>query len=446
MPTRCCVPGCSVSGGHKFPSNPELCLKWRVALKRSDPTKGLWKPGKHDIVCHQHFTVNDYKETLLGDRSRLKVDAVPSVFSFRPKINIVSPRALRMQSRKAMSVDTALNQGVQQEVEIESTSNSTDISLPSEPDVHVPKDMQIQCELLGRYSIERFMDNPKAVSFYTGFKSYEHFMFLFHALGPAAYELKYKCSTLHPSDQLFITLIKLRCAKEDVELSLLFDLSVSTIARIFNTWINFLYFQLNELNIWPSRDIVDKHMPVDFHRKFPRTRVILDATEIPIQKSQDVNIQSVTWSSYKHKNTVKTMVGCTPRGAISYISDCYGGSTSDRQIIEDSSLLDNTRFESGDSIMADRGIMVQDLFANNDVYVNTPTMLKGKSQLEPEEIVRDRRVASKRIHIERVIGLAKRFKILKSELPNTKLSLNNRIVFVCFALTNFKNAIVDKFA
>ncbi|XP_063408734.1 uncharacterized protein LOC134692214 [Mytilus trossulus] len=187
-------------------------------------------------------------------------------------------------------------------------------------------------------------------------------------------------------------------------------------------------------------------MPVDFKRKFPRTRVIFDATQIPIQKSQDVNIQSVNWSSYKHKNTVKTMVGCTPRGAISYISDCYGGSTSDRQIIEDSRLSDNTRFESGDSIMADRGIMVQDLFANNDVYVNTPTMLKGKLQLEPEEIVRDRRVASKRIHIERVIGLAKRFKILKSELPNTKLSLSNRIVFVCFALTNFKNAIVDKFA
>ena len=41
-------------------------------------------------------------------------------------------------------------------------------------------------------------------------------------------------------------------------------------------------------------------------------------------------------------------------------------------------------------------------------------MLKGKTQLHvaPEEIVRYRRVASKGIHIERVIGLVKRFKIL----------------------------------
>ena len=38
--------------------------------------------------------------------------------------------------------------------------------------------------------------------------------------------------------------------------------------------------------------------------------------------------------------------------------------------------------------MADRGIMVQDLFACKNVYVNTPTMLKGKHQLELETVVK----------------------------------------------------------
>lgn len=56
----------------------------------------------------------------------------------------------------------------------------------------------------------------------------------------------------------------------------------------------------------------------------------------------------------------------------------------------------------------------QDLFANNDVQVNTPTFLKGKSKLDAHEVVHDRRVASKRIHVERVIGLAKRYKILNN--------------------------------
>lgn len=139
---------------------------------------------------------------------------------------------------------------------------------------------------------------------------------------------------------------------------------------------------------------------------------------------------------------MKNMVGCTPRGAVSYVSDAYAGSASNRQIIEDSELLDtsNNLFEKGD------GIMAKDLFVNQDVFVNTPTMIKGKSQLEPEEIIKDRRVASKRIHIERVIGLSKRFKILKTEHPPSKLHFSSRIIFICFCLVNFKNTIVDKYA
>ena len=144
--------------------------------------------------------------------------------------------------------------------------------------------------------------------------------------------------------------MKLRCAKEDVELSLMFEISESTVSRVFNTWVNSLYFQLKELITWPSRVVVSKFMPQNFKQKFPTTWVILDATEMPIQKPSDVNVQSLTWSSYKHKNTVKTMVGCTPRGAISYTSDCYGGSVSDRQIIEDSKLLGNSMYSSGDSL------------------------------------------------------------------------------------------------
>lgn len=33
------------------------------------------------------------------------------------------------------------------------------------------------------------------------------------------------------------------------------------------------------------------------------------------------------------------MIGCTPKGAVSFVSKAYGGSASDRQIIENSELL-----------------------------------------------------------------------------------------------------------
>lgn len=85
-------------------------------------------------------------------------------------------------------------------------------------------------------------------------------------------------------------------------------------------------------------------MPLDFARKFSNTRVIMDATELPIQKPSDVNAQCITGSSYKHK------------GAVSCISKAFGGSASDRQIIEKSDLLNPSlnMFEKGDSIMAEK--------------------------------------------------------------------------------------------
>ena len=51
-------------------------------------------------------------------------------------------------------------------------------------------------------------------------------MFLCNCLGPAADDLNYKCANLKMQYQLFLTLIKLRCAKENVELSLLSNASV----------------------------------------------------------------------------------------------------------------------------------------------------------------------------------------------------------------------------
>lgn len=261
------------------------------------------------------------------------------------------------------------------------------------------------------------------------------------------YQLKYQCILLHPKDQLFLTLIKLRQAKEGFELGCLFQISESTVSSIILTWVNFMYFQLKELNFWPERTTIDEYMPEDFGKKFGKTRVILDATETPIQKPSNVNSQCMTFSTYKHKNTLKTMIGCTPRGLVSYVSDAYGGSTSDREIIERSDLCKSTTmFEKKDVIMADRGIMVQDLFAQKDVLVNTPTMLKGKSQLEPEDVVKDRRIASKRIHVERVIGLAKRFKILTTDLSASKLRIGSRIIFICFIISNFRKSIVSQLA
>ena len=47
----------------------------------------------------------------------------------------------------------------------------------------------------GDFSIFKFKDDPKVVNYYTGFDNYEHFMFVFNIMGPAAFELNYGLST-----------------------------------------------------------------------------------------------------------------------------------------------------------------------------------------------------------------------------------------------------------
>ena len=36
-----------------------------------------------------------------------------------------------------------------------------------------------------------------------------------------------------------------------------------------------MYLKLGQLNIWPSRKVVDDYMPHDFKSKYPQTRVII---------------------------------------------------------------------------------------------------------------------------------------------------------------------------
>ncbi|XP_076049646.1 uncharacterized protein LOC143030382 [Oratosquilla oratoria] len=209
-----------------------------------------------------------------------------------------------------------------------------------------------------RFSIFWFKNYNKAIQYYTGFNDFAHFS-LISVLGPAVNNLDGMDYDLFlAEDQLFLTIIKLRQAKDDIELSILFRICQTYVSKVVNVWINFMFNQLQEIIFWPERNTVQDLMPVNFKKQFPSTRVILDATEVPIQKPSNVNAQSATFSTCRNCNTLKTMIGCTPGGLTSYVSDSYSGSASDRQ---------GHMFESGDSIMADRGIRLQDLFASLDV-------------------------------------------------------------------------------
>lgn len=237
-----------------------------------------------------------------------------------------------------------------------------------------------QTKALPRFSIQNFIDDPAAVHFYTGLESYEQFYFVLSTLGPAAYALQYQydgydVTNLTAEDKLFLTLIRLRRYTTAFELSRMFEISESSVTKVFVTWVNFMFYQWSEIDIWPDKEIVNFYAPLDFKQKFPSTRLIIDGTECPIKKPKGPTSQQATFSTYKNRNTVKALINCTHSGLVSYISPAYGGCTSDRQIVERSNLP--FRCDSGDSIMADKGFNVQDLFATRNVTVNIPTFFFG---------------------------------------------------------------------
>lgn len=295
------------------------------------------------------------------------------------------------------------------------------------------------------FCVEKFQNDPEGLAYYTGLENYKKFLFVLQSLGSTAYHLKYyykQVECMSVENQFFLTLIKLRRAKDNFELSRLFEISEATVTNIFITWVNFLYRQWKQVDLWPERDVVKFYMPSDFKQKFPSTRVVVDGTEVPIQKPSAPLAQQATFSTYKNKNTAKILVGATPGGLVSYISEAYGGSTSDRQIVERSNLI--SKCDPNDSVMADKGFNVQDLFAPQNVTVNIPSFLSKKNRLSGDTVMKDRKIASKRVHIERIIGLAKSYSILKSSLNATETKLATEITFICFMLVNFRSCIVPK--
>ena len=109
-----------------------------------------------------------------------------------------------------------------------------------------------------------------------------------------------------------------------------------------------------------------------------------------------MHLQSSTWSQYKHHNTVKLLVACTPNGAtyICFTSPVYVGSVSDKQLTQNSSFLDALKDKPGVAIMADRGFTIKDMLKELEIDLNIPPFLEGRQQLPATEIEVGRRIAS----------------------------------------------------
>lgn len=182
--------------------------------------------------------------------------------------------------------------------------------------------------------------------------------------------LRMSPSCLRPIDQLFAVLMRLKVGLYVQDISERFQFSSASFSVYFATWISLIHAELKFLNPFPSKDIIKRTMPESFKAKYPSNRVIIDCTELSIQSSSSLINQSLTFSSYKHHTTVKLLVGISPSGVITFVSDAWPGKTSDRQLTEECGLLE--LLEPNDSVMADKGFTIADLLEKRQCFLNIP--------------------------------------------------------------------------
>ena len=293
------------------------------------------------------------------------------------------------------------------------------------------------------------LNTPEQCHFYTGLPKIGLFSALFSFV--TKNEEKEKENTMRKlslKDELFMVLVKLKLNLHYDDLGQRMSVDGTTVSRIVHKWIDLLFPCMKKLVDWPAKDSILNTLPDTFFRFNRNVRCIIDCTEFFIERPSSFNARSKTWSNYKHHNTVKCLIGMCPQGVITFISKCYGGRISDKEITNDSGFLD--KLDHGDVILADRGFLVREEFAVRGASLIIPAFTKGHKQLPPSELDKSRAMARVRVHVERIIGVLKRrYGILEGPIPislvkktDTVYATLDKIMVICAGLVNLGNGIV----
>ena len=483
----------------KFPDDPLRRKKWIHAIRRDEGV--YFQIQEWTKVCSRHFREYDFIKKLSGRRD-LRPNAVPSLFPWtrtsprkrkaptdREQIaatsrvllseietveeTVETENATCNEQRGTSDTDAITKQDVTTQTnEIESTDNSETemnqqlIDLKSKLEKANQRIESLQKQM---FTVDRFRGDDSSIKFYTGFPNWDTFDAVFKYLNPgnegqnisywvsklnlnvsaAVYEgeseelirKRGRSRSLRPIDEFFAVMCRLRQGFAEEHLAHLFQVSLSTISRIFITWINFMYLKLGQLNIWPTRGEVNETMPEDFKHKYSSTRVIIDCTEVRCQMPSSLHLNGELFSNYKHHTTLKGLIGISPGGAITFISQLYTGSISDREIVVRSGLLD-LPFQEKDSIMADKGFTIQDLLPLG-VSLNIPPFLGSSAQMPATDVMRTQEIASLRIHVERAINKMKNFHIWDGVVPLHQFGVVNQMWAVCAILCNAQSNIIS---
>ncbi|XP_044165243.1 uncharacterized protein LOC122949175 [Acropora millepora] len=294
------------------------------------------------------------------------------------------------------------------------------------------------------FTEDYFKDSDDRTRFFTGLPDFHLLTTIFEFVSPYVTR---RTKTLSLFQEFVMVLIKLRLNVPNQDLAYRFEISLSTVSRVFKAWMEVLDVRLSPIISWPEREELWRTMPRCFQYSFGKaTTIIIDCFEIYIDRPSNLLARAQPYSHYKSHNTVKVLIGITPQGSVCFVSKAWGGRTSDKYLTEHCGMLKNLK--PGDLVMADRGFTIEENLSLYQAKLAIPAFTKGKSQLDPVSVEKTRGIANVRIHVERVIGLLRqKYSVLQSTLPidyllcsdkegNGCCPMVDRLIRVCCALIN----------
>lgn len=473
--------------------------RWLHAIRRDEGK--AFRVNQNTKICSRHFKPEDLVKAIGGQRVYVKAGVIPCRFSWSkgspkkrapPKCRNLSSTTecsnKELQSSQSQTtadaaeatsetctssaafsyhdVENSLSSCEDQTEEVKKLEGIRGFELEN---AKLKAEIEVLSIGLGIFQIRNFTTDED-IAFYTGFPNLATFNVVFEFLntGSKGENIRY-CSSkeravqkefydsgneepegctsigrrrsLEPREEFFLALCRLRRGFAEKHLAHLFGISQSTVSRTFLSWINYMYLKFGQVSIWPNREVIRATMPDSFKEKYSCTRVIINCTEIRCQMPSSLLLNSKLFSSYKNHVTLKGLVGIAPSGAITFISQLYSGSISDREIVEQSGFL-KLEFDNGDTVMADKGFTIEDLLPLG-VTLNIPPFLGSNSQMTAEDVIKTQEIASIRVHVERAINKIKNFHLWDSVVPLSLFGVVNQMWSVCAFLCNIQDPLIS---
>ncbi|GBO35644.1 hypothetical protein AVEN_227919-1 [Araneus ventricosus] len=278
----CCVVGCSNAKAKtdcqdktffKFPlKNSQFLQVWLKNIGRQG-----FMPSCSSLICSDHFEENSYSTCRFTKRRLLKQEAVPIIFSKTPK---QTPKV----GLPSSAIDGNNMQPYRTKHGMHSVSSQTETFTDVSDRMNKLKDelKELQDSLGKKAFIPENISNDTQMKALTGFTK-ERFSCVYSFLNVEE-DLQTGNFCKRPVDIFFLFLVKLRTGISNEFLSVLFEISDSTVSRYFTFVMTVLYEKLKLLHIFPSKSKVVESMPRQFYSENRDCRVIVDCTEFPIQK------------------------------------------------------------------------------------------------------------------------------------------------------------------